>query len=215
MLSYAGVHLRCAEMSDVAQEALLARKNLPDGGRVQSDAARQMKSVAGSSMSPLAGFQGKMNASPIVAGLGQLQRILNDRPDTQPKANRTGLPEQLKSGLEALSGISLDGVRVHRNSSEPERAQALATAQGHAIHLGPGQERHLPHEAWHTVQQMQGRVKPTLQLKSGVLVNDDAGLEREADVMGARAANVVGSFARSNGEPSAGHSSSFTGKGKG
>ncbi|OYW88489.1 MAG: hypothetical protein B7Z23_12760, partial [Pseudomonadales bacterium 32-61-5] len=33
----------------------------------------------------------------------------------------------------------------------------------------------------------QGRVKPTLQLKGGVPVNDDAGLEREADVMGARA----------------------------
>ena len=43
-----------------------------------------------------------------------------------------------------------------------------------------------PHEAWHVVQQKQGRVKPTLQAKRA-LINDDAGLEQEADVMGAKA----------------------------
>jgi hypothetical protein len=37
------------------------------------------------------------------------------------------------------------------------------------------------------VQQAQGRVKPTAQLKHGVPLNDDAGLEHEADVMGAKA----------------------------
>jgi hypothetical protein len=36
------------------------------------------------------------------------------------------------------------------------------------------------------VQQKPGRVKPTLQMK-GVAINDDAGLEREADAMGAAA----------------------------
>src|SRR5690606_29213903 len=40
---------------------------------------------------------------------------------------------------------------------------------------------------WHVVQQKQGRVRATRQLQAGVPVNDDAGLEREADVMGARA----------------------------
>jgi outer membrane protein OmpA-like peptidoglycan-associated protein len=38
---------------------------------------------------------------------------------------------------------------------------------------------------------MQGRVKPTIQVK-GVPINDDAGLEREADVMGAEANLKVG-----------------------
>ena len=46
--------------------------------------------------------------------------------------------------------------------------------------LGSGQEAHLPHEAWHVVQQKQGRVKPTLQMK-GAAINDDGALEREAD----------------------------------
>jgi len=42
-----------------------------------------------------------------------------------------------------------------------------------------GNEKHLGH----VVQQAQGRVKPTMQLKE-VGVNDDEGLEKEADVMG-------------------------------
>ena len=64
---------------------------------------------------------------------------------------------------------------------------AHAYAQGNEIHVAPGQEQHLPHEAWHVVQQAQGRVKPTMQMKAGVPVNDDAALEDEADAMGAKA----------------------------
>ena len=63
---------------------------------------------------------------------------------------------------------------------------ALACTRGRDIHLGPGQQRHLAHEAWHVVQQMQGRVRPTLQA-AGLPVNADQRLEREADRMGARA----------------------------
>jgi hypothetical protein len=105
----------------------------------------------------------------------------------QPPPNRTGLPDRLKAGVEALSGRSMEDVRVHRNSSEPAKLGALAYAKGSAIHLAPGQERHLPHEAWHVAQQRQGRVKATAQLKGEVGINDDAALEHEADVMGARA----------------------------
>jgi hypothetical protein len=107
--------------------------------------------------------------------------------DGKPRPNNTGLPDNLKSGIEALSGMSLDHVKVHYNSAQPAQLNALAYAQGSDIHLAPGQEQHLPHEAWHIVQQAQGRVKPTMQMKDGVPVNDDAGLEREADLMGANA----------------------------
>ena len=107
----------------------------------------------------------------------------------QRQENKTGLPDPLKSGVESLSGISLDDVKVHRNSDKPAQLQAHAYAQGTDIHLGPGQEKHLPHEAWHVVQQKQGRVQPTTQLKGKVNINDDAGLEKEADVMGAKAVN--------------------------
>ena len=110
------------------------------------------------------------------------------RKDEGPaKPNNTGLPDKLKTGIESLSGLLLDQVKVHYNSSRPAQLTALAYAQGTDIHLAPGQEKHLPHEAWHVVQQAQGRVKPTVMLKVNVPVNDDAGLEREADEMGAKA----------------------------
>jgi hypothetical protein len=106
-----------------------------------------------------------------------------------PRANNTGLPDHLKSGVETLSGLGMDDVRVHFNSSRPAQLQALATTQGADIHVGSGQEAHLPHEAWHVVQQKQGRVGATLQMK-GVALNDDAALEHEADAMGFRAAQT-------------------------
>lgn len=117
----------------------------------------------------------------------QLAQLASRQLASQAKPNRTGLPDRLKSGIEQLSGLSMDGVRVHYNSSRPAQLQAHAYAQGSDIHLAPGQEQHLPHEAWHVVQQAQGRVRPTLQMKGNVLVNDDAGLEAEADVMGSQA----------------------------
>ncbi|HMC99106.1 MAG TPA: DUF4157 domain-containing protein [Ferruginibacter sp.] len=101
--------------------------------------------------------------------------------------NQTGMPDHLKSGVENLSGHSMDDVKVHFNSAKPAQLNALAYAQGTDIHVASGQEKHLPHEAWHVAQQKQGRVQPTMQMKEGVPVNDDAGLESEADVMGAKA----------------------------
>lgn len=114
-------------------------------------------------------------------------------PPVQKKANNsTGLPDKLKSGVEDLSGISMDDVKVHYNSSQPAQLNAQAYAQGNHIHIAPGQEKHLPHEAWHVVQQKQGRVKATMQMKGTVHVNDDKGLEHEADVMGAKALSYAG-----------------------
>jgi len=109
----------------------------------------------------------------------------------QRKENNTGLPDQLKSGLESLSGIDMSDVKVHYNSSQPAQLNAHAYAQGNQIHIAPGQEKYLPHEAWHVVQQKQGRVKPTKQLKDKVDINDDGGLEKEADMMGIKAVSTI------------------------
>jgi|GEM_PF-5531677 len=104
----------------------------------------------------------------------------------QLKENTTGMPDKLKSGIENLSGIDVSDVKVHYNSDKPAQLNAHAYAGGADIHLATGQEKHLPHEAWHVVQQKQGRVKPTLQMK-GVYLNDNRCLESEANVMGAKA----------------------------
>ena len=116
------------------------------------------------------------------------QSSLNSKyPPIQTKVNKTGLPDQLKSGMENLSGTQLDDVKVHRNSEEPARMNAHAFAQGSNIHLAKGQEKHLPHELAHVVQQKKGHVKTTTQLKGKVDINDNPNLEREADEMGKNA----------------------------
>ncbi|WP_460527831.1 eCIS core domain-containing protein [Chitinimonas naiadis] len=130
----------------------------------------------------LQGIQLLANDRMAAGRLGALQR----KADAAAK-NNSGLPAQLKTGIESLSGMNMDHVNVHYNSAKPAQLNAHAYAQGSDIHLAPGQEQHLPHEAWHVVQQAQGRVKPTVQMKGGVPINDDAGLEHEADVMGAKA----------------------------
>ena len=103
------------------------------------------------------------------------------------RSSQSTLPDPLKRGVESLSGVALDDVRVHYNSDKPAQVDALAFARGTDIHIAPGQERHLAHEAWHVVQQAQGRVRPTFQTAGGVTVNDEPGLEHEADVMGQQA----------------------------
>lgn len=121
----------------------------------------------------------------------QEKRYHTDNPvkQKQGRPNHTGLPDSLKSGIEALSGYNMDSVRVYYNSSKPAQLQSLAYTKGTDIHVAPGQEKHLGHEAWHVVQQMQGRVYPTTQLHN-TAVNDDPVLEREASFMGEKASQT-------------------------
>lgn len=119
------------------------------------------------------------------AGVSQLRHkpVLQDNRKTTVQRNNTGLPDDLKSGMESLSGVNLDSVRVHYNSPKPAAVQAHAYAQGSHIHLASGQEKHLPHELGHVVQQAQGKVSATTTV-AGVAVNDSAQLENEATQMG-------------------------------
>lgn len=78
-------------------------------------------------------------------------------------------------------------MHVHHNSSEPAKLHAHAFTQGSDIHLAPYQEHHLPHEAWHVVQQKQGRVRSASRPLQAPMSADPA-LEREAARMGRRAA---------------------------
>jgi len=154
-----------------------------------------MQTYSSRRSTPPSALQAKRSAH---AGAGPLQDALNAKPSVQTQLqldgtlnrrseNRTGIPDHIKSGIESLSGVSLDSVRVHYNSPTPAQLHAHAYTQENDIHLAAGQSKHLAHEAWHVVQQKQGRVDPTMQMR-GVDINDDPGLEREADVMGRRAA---------------------------
>jgi len=167
---------------------MLAQRRMVDIIHDNSRAAAQTKSVDALLSNPRFTTQRKnIDTAFDVAEQGadiegSLQSGVTQRIEASAKPNNTGLPDDLKSGIESLSGMSMDNVRVHYNSSQPAQLNALAYAQGFDIHIAPGQEKHLPHEAWHVVQQAQGRVQPTMQMKN-VQVNDAAELEHEADVM--------------------------------
>lgn len=140
---------------------------------------------------------GRIDAARLAAHLAVLSRQSPDADPVQrreaapaPRRNETGLPDRLKAGVEALSGLSLDDVRVHFGSAKPAQLQAHAFTKGSEIHVAPGQERHLAHEAWHVVQQKQGRVRATMQMK-GLEINEDPALEQEADAMDERAGNAA------------------------
>ena len=101
----------------------------------------------------------------------------------QNQANLRGRPTLMtdqQSQIEKAYGSSINGagplpsgapasLRLANSGISPstgtgQQLNALAYNSGSPIHVAPGQEQHLPHEAWHVVQQKQGRVVPTAQL---------------------------------------------------
>lgn len=116
------------------------------------------------------------------------------------------MPGDVRAKMEGAFGVDFSRVRIHEDA-RPEALGALAYTNGTDVHFAPGQyqpdsqrgQALLGHELTHVVQQSRGTVAATTQTK-GVGVNDDAGLEREADEMGARAARgqrvELGTWAR-------------------
>ena len=79
--------------------------------------------------------------------------------DTSEKG-KTGIPSVMKKSFEQSSGFSFDDVRVHYSSEKPAQLHAHAYTQGNDVFVAPGQEKHLPHELGHVVQQKSNMVKP-------------------------------------------------------
>ncbi len=109
--------------------------------------------------------------------------------------NNTGIPDDVKQRMEDSFGTDFSSVRVHPDSAKAPEVGALAYTQGTDIHFAPGQfkpdtsvgQQLLGHELTHVVQQAEGRVQPTTEI-GGMPVNDNEGLEHEADVLGTKAA---------------------------
>ena len=172
-----------------------ARKDVNEKSRANGTAQSEAMAGQRASITPaqrgaaqLTSMSDLANKSRSAAHVARMRRTLSSRNTltTQRRTNSTGLPDDLKSGLESLSGFNLNDVQVNYNSPEPAKIGAHAVTQGRAIHVAPGQQEHVNHEGWHVVQQLQNRVRPTTQI-GNVQVNDDSSLEREADRMGARA----------------------------
>lgn len=102
----------------------------------------------------------------------------------EPRRYGVGVVDELGAGvraeLEGSSGCDLSSLRVHRNSLEPARLFADAFTRWPDIHVAPGHEHRLLHEGRHAIQQLQGRVALTRRI-AGMAINDEPGLEREAE----------------------------------
>lgn len=185
------LYVQRANGSQAVQQLFVANKSKVGGhattntlfGRDMGDMRARANTRASLQQKPNLDNPGHGLPAPLSLGAVQSSDTRVRRPSDRVSAERvSGLPAPLQAKLEALSGIDLSDVRVHRNSSRPEQLQALAYTAGRDIYLGPGQDEHLPHEGWHAVQQKQGRVTPTRQAK-GMAINDEIALEREADQM--------------------------------
>lgn len=104
--------------------------------------------------------------------------------NTEKTKRNTGIPAQLQKRLEKKTGVSMEDVQVHYYSDRPAKLDALAYTQGNHVYIGPGQERHLPHELGHVVQQKLGKVRANETHPSGAAMNTEERLEREADEIG-------------------------------
>jgi len=122
--------------------------------------------------------------------------VTQQKPDAA--ANRTGMPEAVKSKMEHAFQADFSDVTVHANSSRAPALGALAYTQGTDVHFAPGQfkpdaasgQELLGHELAHVVQQSEGRVRPTTDV-GGLPVNDSPALEQEADTLGRQAVTAA------------------------
>jgi hypothetical protein len=109
-------------------------------------------------------------------------------------AQSGGLPGPVKERMESAFGADFSRVRIHEDGAAG-KVGAEAFTRGNDLHFAPGRfqpdtekgQQLIGHELAHVVQQSQGRVSASFQAK-GLAINDDAGLEAEADAQGARAA---------------------------
>ncbi|WP_051312901.1 eCIS core domain-containing protein [Sporocytophaga myxococcoides] len=123
--------------------------------------------------------------------------------DTGRETASDKLPSTVQAKMETSFGEDFSNVNIHKASSQSKDLNALAYTQGNDIHFAPGQyntesqkgQELLGHELTHVVQQREGRVQPTVQ-KKGVGINDDKGLEKEADEMGEKAAKGIAQSSR-------------------
>ena len=99
--------------------------------------------------------------------------------------NTTELSPQLKAGFSWKTGQRI-GPDVPLNSSKPKEIGAPAYAQGNDGYVRSNQEPYILREGSHVIQQLRGEVKPTMQLKGGG-IHDRDGLEKKADMVGAKA----------------------------
>lgn len=170
----------------------------------ESPSQDSLESQGGQSMSPPA-FQLKADGEGNDANGGsnsspkQLKApdfALSSSPVQKKEAEGGG---DIMSQMGQAMGADFSGVKVNANSNKATEMGALAYTQGEELHFAPGQynpgsqagKELIGHELSHVKQQREGRVQANTSI-NGQPVNNNAGLEKEADDLGKKAANFSG-----------------------
>jgi hypothetical protein len=103
-------------------------------------------------------------------------------------SSSSGMPDETLNKMSSSFGTDFSDVNIHSDSKSATDAGALAYTQGNDIHFAPGQydpssqsgQELLGHELTHVQQQREGRVQANNEV-NGMPLNDDKGLEAEAD----------------------------------
>ena len=146
-------------------------------------------------------MQGKLEDEELMQGKAEEEELqMKSGPEGEERRSdsigtKTVMPDDVRGKMENSFGTDFSNVNILQNSDKAANIGALAYTQGNDVHFAPGQynpgstkgQELLGHELTHIVQQREGRVRPTKQGK-GLAVNDNPELEKEADVMGERAA---------------------------
>jgi hypothetical protein len=101
------------------------------------------------------------------------------------------LPPPVKEKMESSFGENFSDVQIHSDSDQAEALGAKAYAQGKDLHFAPGEfqpdtkegQELIGHELTHVVQQKEGKVQGG-EVNGKDMVNQDAGLEQEANEVG-------------------------------
>ncbi len=110
----------------------------------------------------------------------------------QPATSGRPLPKFLREKMESAFDTDFSNVRVHEDGNA-EQIGALAYTRGKNLHFAPGQfrphstegQKIIGHELTHVVQQRSGHV--FLPQGEDLPINSNSKLEREADIMSAKA----------------------------
>lgn len=98
----------------------------------------------------------------------------------------------VKANVTKLMGVDVSDAQVTYGSAKPATMGADAVAQGKNIDIAPNKESTLGHELVHRAQVKKGVVQATGKLGDGTPINTDLGLEKQADVIGDKAQQMVG-----------------------
>jgi hypothetical protein len=138
-MKQAAISKSTAQESRVQNGVVAQQKTFVDNSPAATAQRQRLKMIANSLQ--VTAQRERMNILQRVAEEEPVQaKFSSDSEHTQsqqaPRANNTGLPDNLKSLRVSLSGMSIGNVKVHYISSQPGQLQALAYPQGNYIHVG-------------------------------------------------------------------------------